>query len=294
MLAFTRAHSESVNSIYLMPLSTAFTAAGEPQALSSFPNLRVGTPQWTPDGKELVFAANPQTGMAIWRIRLPARGESPQPPRREMFAERSFRIRIGPPSGTAHRLMYSSEIQERNLWRVALGAPGGSAQPERVTTPAERNSGARISPDGTRMVFESMRSGSTEIWIADIDGTKARPLTSFGGPVTGSPSWSPDSRRIVFDSRVEGRPYIYVIPAEGGRAERITEALAENFLPSWSRDGRWIYFCSSRSGTVEVWRKPDAGGPAEQLTQQGGWAPAESLPGTGLYYQRRVPGPCVV
>jgi Tol biopolymer transport system component len=286
ILSFARSNSESVYSIYLLPLSSTFIAAGEPQALPSFPNLRVGTPQWTPDGKELLFGANPAAGMAIWRMRVPAAGEAPQPPRREMYAERSFRIRIGPPSAAAHRLVYSSEIQERNLWRVALGTLGGSPALERVGAPGENNASARISPDGTRIAFDSMRTGSTEIWAANIDGSKPRQLTNFKGPVTGSPAWSPDGRRIAFDSRVEGRPHIYVIPAEGGRPERITEALAENLLPSWSHDGQWIYFSSSRSGALEIWRHALSGGRAEQLTHSGGWAPAESPDGTALYYER--------
>jgi Tol biopolymer transport system component len=288
-LAFMRSHSESVHSIYLLPLTAAFLSAGEPQPLPSFPNLRVATPQWTPDGKALLFAANPREGMALWRTTVPAHGEAPPPPRREMYAARSFRIRVGPPSGAAHRLMYSTETQERNLWRVPLAMTGASPVPQRMGAPSENNSGAQISPDGSRIVFESMRTGSTEIWIANIDGTNQRALTSFGGPVTGSPAWSPDGRRIAFDSRAEGRPDIYVMPAEGGPPKRVTETLAEHFLPSWSRDGRWLYYCSSRSGTVEVWRGPDGGGAAEQLTRGGGWAPVESVDGAALYYQRRTP-----
>jgi len=287
MMAFTRSISESVYSIYLLALSSGVMAAGEPQSVPTFPNLRVGSPQWTPDGKELLFAANPTVGMAIWRMRAPASGEVSHLPRREMYAQRSFRIRIGPPAAAAHRLMYATEVQQRNIWRVPLGNPGGLAQPQMVGATNENNAGARISPDGLRLAFESLRTGSTEIWVANIDGTKPRQLTNFGGPVTGSPAWSPDGQQIAFDSRAEGRPHIYVVPAQGGRSERVTEALDENYLPEWSHDGRWIYFCSSRSGTVEVWRKPEAGGTAEQLTREGGWAPTESPDGTALYYQRR-------
>ena len=284
-LAFARSISESVYTIYLLPLSRSFLAAGEPQPLPSFPNLRVGTPQWTWNGKELLFAANPQSGMTIWRIPVPAIGEAPKPPRRESYAEPGFRIRVGRPSEAAHRLIYSTEIQERRVWRVPLGPAGGS-KPQRLNTLGESNFSARISPDGSRIAFDSMRTGSTEIWIANADGTGARALTNFGGPVTGSPAWSPDGRRIAFDSRAEGRPHIYVIPAAGGRPERVTQALAENFLPSWSHDGRWLYFCSSRLGSVEVWRQPDGGGEAIQLTRQGGFAPVESPDGSFLYYQR--------
>src|SRR6185369_14760105 len=220
-------------SIYLLPLSAAFVAAGEPQSLPSFPNLRVGTPQWTADGKEMLFVANPKQGMTIWRMRVPASGEAPQAPRREMFADPSSDIKIGPISTTAHRLMYSADVQEINLWRVPLDTSGTQPQLQKTGAPGESNAGARISADGSRIVFESSRTGSTEIWIANVDGSNPRPLTSFGGPVTGSPAWSPDGERIAFDSRAEGRPHIYVVPSAGGRPQRITETLAENYLPNW-------------------------------------------------------------
>jgi eukaryotic-like serine/threonine-protein kinase len=290
MLAFTRWNSDSVSSIFLLPLSATFMAAGEPQSLPSFPNLRVGSPQWTADSKELLFVANPNAGVAIWRMRVPKIGEAPESPRREMFAGLSSSITIGRLSTTAHRLMYSSEVLETNLWRVPLGTAGAAPALQRIGAPTEQNSGARISPDGSSIVFESMRTGSTEIWAGNVDGSNPRQLTHFGGPVTGSPAWSPDGKRIAFDSRAEGRPHIYVVAATGGSPERITDVLAENYIPSWSRDGQWIYFSSSRSGPVEVWRQPAAGGPAEQITHGGGRAAIESPDGAVLYYERMLAG----
>ena len=284
-LAFARSISESVYSIYLLSLSPSYLAAGEPQPLPSFPNLRVGTPQWTGDGRDLLFSANPQTGMAIWRMLVPPVGEAPQPPRREPYGGGSFRIRIGRPSAASQRLIYSAETQERNVWRVALGATGG--KPVKLNILKEGISGARISPDGTRIAFDSMRTGATEVWLANADGTEPHALTNFGGPVTGSPVWSPDGHRIAFDSRAEGRPHIYVISAGGGRPERVTQALAENFLPSWSHDGRWLYFCSSRSGSIQVWRQRDNGADATQLTQQGGCSPLSRR--TALFSTTRGP-----
>jgi Tol biopolymer transport system component len=286
MMAFTGSSSDGVFSIYLQPLSANFLAAGEPKALPCFPDLHVGTPQWTPDGKELVFVANPKVGMAIWRMRVPESGEAAQSPRREMFAALSSDMKIGRISAAARRLMYSTELQETNVWRVPLQASGPLPVLQRMGPAGLRNSGARISPDGSRVVFESLRTGSTEIWVSDAGGSNPKQLTNDGGPVTGSPAWSPDGRRIAFDSRAEGRPHIYVIPAAGGRAERITDALAENYVPSWSRDGRWIYFSSNRSGQVEVWRQPAAGGAAKQITQARGRAPMESPDGAAVYYER--------
>ena len=288
-LAFLRSHSEGVQSIYVLPLTARFFSGGEPQPLPAFFNVRLATPQWAPNGKELLFAANPETGFAIWRTRAPEPGKPLQPPHRETYAAGGFSVRLGPPSATAHRFMYSIEVQERSIWLAPLGASGATLLPKRIGAADQDNSGARISPDGSRIVYQSMQTGTTEIWISNIDGTHSLQLTNFGGPVTGSPAWSPDGRRIAFDSRMEGRPHIYVMPSTGGRPERVTDVVADNYLPAWSKDGRWIYYCSTRSGSVEVWRQPADGGTAEQLTHAGGWAPAESPDGGSLYYQRKVP-----
>ena len=286
-VAFMRSVSEGFHSLFVLPLNSAYLADGSPKEVPAFPNLRVSPPQWTPDGKNLLFAANPTSEMSMWRVRVPTGAETPPLPKRETFARPSSRIRISPPSTATRRLMYSSEIRERNLWRVPLRAGNGPRQ--RLGTPEEANTEARVSPDGSRMVLESMRTGSSEIWVANIDGSQPRQLTNFGGPVTSSPAWSPDGRRIAFDSRVEGRPNVYVIPAGGGHAERFTTESTESYFPTWSQDGRWIYFCSPRSGLVEVWRQPTTGGSPEQMTHGGGWIPAESPDGASLYYQKRLP-----
>jgi Tol biopolymer transport system component len=36
------------------------------------------------------------------------------------------------------------------------------------------------SPDGSQMAFVSTRSGNSEIWVANVDGTNLRQLTNAG------------------------------------------------------------------------------------------------------------------
>jgi Tol biopolymer transport system component len=63
---------------------------------------------------------------------------------------------------------------------------------------------AQLSPDGTRVVFESNRSGTHEVWVADRNGGNAFQLTSLGGriggrqrgPQTDSPSPSISATRM--------------------------------------------------------------------------------------------------
>lgn len=111
-------------------------------------------------------------------------------------------------------------------------------------------------------------------------------LTSFGGPLAGSPRWSPDGKEIAFGFRPEGYANIFVISVDGGHPRRLTAETSADVVPSWSRDGRWIYFCSNRSGERQIWKVPAAGGPAVQVTKHGGFEAVESSDGRVLYYAK--------
>jgi Tol biopolymer transport system component len=144
----------------------------------------------------------------------------------------------------------------------------------------------QISPDGTQVAFCSSRSGSLEIWLSDLDGSRAIQLTNMGKGTTCSPRWSPRGDVIAFDSTVEGQQEIYVIAASGGRPTRLTSEAAVDAVPSFSRDGQWIYFYSNRTGANQVWRTPVTGGAPEQITKSGGYVAFESADGAHLYYTR--------
>jgi len=61
----------------------------------------------------------------------------------------------------------------------------------------------QYSPDGSKIVFNSNRSGNAEVWVCNSDGSSPVQLTSLEA-FSGSPRWFPDGRRIVFDSNKEG------------------------------------------------------------------------------------------
>jgi Tol biopolymer transport system component len=145
--------------------------------------------------------------------------------------------------------------------------------------------GPQYSPDGRKIVFESTRSGSYEIWVCDSNGTNLIQLTSFDR-TTGTPRWSPDGRHIAFDAHIETHSDIYVTGAEGGSPRRLTTGTSDDVIPSWSRDGRWIYFASDRTGDRQVWKVPAEGGEAVQVTKQGGFAAFESPDGKFIYYAK--------
>lgn len=123
------------------------------------------------------------------------------------------------------------------------------------------------SPDGKRIAFESTRSGSSEIWVSDSDGSNPLKLTALGAAQVGAPAWSPDGRWIAFSAPVEGREDVFAISAQGGEPRRVTSDPARAVQPQWSPDGHWIYFRSSRTGVEKIWKAPAEGGEAV-LTQR--------------------------
>jgi Tol biopolymer transport system component/serine/threonine protein kinase len=276
-LAFIRQASEGSMDIYLVPVS-----GGEPRRLTS-DNLWVLGFDWTSDGREIVFSSTRGGSFSLWRI--PAIGGTPEP--LAVGGEGALSPSV---SRQGNRLAYTKEIFDANIWKFEVpDSMGKSASPTEVIFSTRNDSGPQISPDGKRIAFDSTRSGSSEVWVCPSDGSKPVQLTSFGGPLTGSPHWSPDGRQIVFESRAEGSyANIYVINAEGGTPRRLTTDSSNHVVPGWSRDGRWIYFTSNQSNGQDwqLWKMPAEGGQAVQLTQHGGVAAVESSDGKFIYYAK--------
>jgi Tol biopolymer transport system component len=138
------------------------------------------------------------------------------------------------------------------------------------------------------VAFTSNRTGeSTEIWIANADGTNAVQRTHGPGRDQGTPRWSPDSQWIAFDSYdAKGQSDIYVIASSGGQPRQITTDPSDESIPRWSRDGTLVYFFSGRTGRNEVWRAPFAGGKPVQVTRAGGSSSQESSDRKTLFYRK--------
>ena len=187
--------------------------------------------------------------------------------------------------------LHTRELGREHVAHDVVGSRGSAAgAPVRVIGSTRSELNAQFSPDGSRIVFESMRSGHQELWVADQDGRNALRLTSFNGRLGGTPAWSPDGQSVAFDLRNEdGRGDVYVIPARGGAAVRLTDDPADDLVPSWSRDGQSIYFGSTRTGRYEIWKMSARGGNPIQVTHNGGTYAKESIDRKYIYYGKSAP-----
>jgi len=275
-LAFARV-SHGVQSIYTVPVS-----GGEEQRLISGGTYNWGL-AWTPDGRDIVFARAGWLAEDGWLWKISLRGGEPE---RLQFGQGGVQ-----PVIRGNRLAYVRQVANLNIWRRKLNSLLSAGPPEKFISSTRFESGPQFSPDGSKIAFESTRSGAYEIWMCRSDGSGLVQLTHFNSH-TGTPRWSPDGKQIAFDSRAAGNADIYVIDSEGGSPRRLTSEPSGEVTPSWSRDGRWLYFASERTGDWQVWKMSSTGGPATQMTRHGGFAAFESPDGRFLYYAKGlvVPG----
>lgn len=279
MIAFTRGASDASSEIYTLRLSEDLRPAGEPRRVTSL-KARSMSPAWTPDGAGLIFSSNSGGAFHLWRTGVAG---TPAP---RLLAEAGPDA-FAPATGPRGRIAYSHLEADVNIWRQELPRrPGAAPVPVSLISSTALDGSPQYSRDGSRIAFQSGRSGSPEIWVSGGDGKQCRQLTATGGRHTGSPRWSPDATKIAFDSTAGGTFDIYVVAASGGRPRRVTSGSAMNAMPVWSEDGKWIYFQSNRTGRHEVWKIPSEGGDAVQITRNGGFTAMESRDGRSLYFTK--------
>ena len=106
------------------------------------------------------------------------------------------------------------------------------------------------SPDGTRIAFQSYRSGNFHIWSVAADGGDMRQHTD-GLLDDREPRWSPDGKRIAFSSdRAEGRYAIYLLDVASGRVTPLSKGITNDSEPCWSPDGQRIAYVAGGTKLV--------------------------------------------
>jgi Tol biopolymer transport system component len=284
-LAFARFQDgETRADLYVLRLAAGYTAEREPARLRSA-NLLNFAPAWTPDGKEVVFSANTLTaGSGLWRIQVSTKAT----PRKLAFAPGEASTPAV--SQQLNRLAYSEDKYDTNIWRIDLQGPGSRpSAPAQFIASTRPESAPMFSPDGKRIAFVSQRSGASELWVCDNDGSNPAQLTSLAGPPIGALQWSWDSQSIAFWV-VKKENEMYVISANGGIPRRLSTPPGGGKFPYWARDGQSLYFNSGKG----VWKMRSTGGGAIQVTRNGGDVPQESPDGKFLYYSKGWPLPLSV
>ena len=216
-------------------------------------------PVWLADGSGLIFAAEElgHAGEQIWMLSYPG-GDL----RRITNDANSYSHLSASADSSAITATQSERISA--LWIASKG----KTELARPVTPAGKNYdggfGVAWTPDG-RVVFSSIRSGKTDLWISDPDGNNARQLTRGSG-YNSYPSVSPDGRSIVFESSRTGVPCIWKMGIDGSDPVQLTRSSEGNY-PQVSPDGNYVIYVSWLSEGAFTMRVPLAGGEPVRVSE---------------------------
>ncbi len=162
------------------------------------------------------------------------------------------------------------------LWKQPRAAEqAGVLRTTQLTTTPGLDLFPAFSPDGSVIVYSSLRQGNFELFARPLaPGSKELQLTADGAQNL-QPKWSPDGKLIAYHSR--NRRGIWLIPALGGVTRQLTEFGAH---PVWSPDGEWIAFQSDTPSDINqaafaamppstLWIVSARGGAPKQITTIG-------------------------
>jgi len=232
---------------------------------------------WSGDDKSLVVAGYSPQDEGFYVIRV-SDGEV-------------YKLQVGEgqwptTSRDGHKLAFSLADDRVNIWRKDLEHPEAPALQMLVSTRQQNCS--QYSPDGKHVAFDSARSGTWSVWVADADGGNPVQI-SHEGPA-GFPRWSPDSQKITFDMvGLSGLEDVYTADISDRVAHKLKTNVREAEHPYWSHDGKWIYFRGSEGVGHQLYRCPVGGGDATLLAGSLDLLTMiESSDGKALYFPSRI------
>ncbi|MDY0406348.1 hypothetical protein P5G51_013985 [Virgibacillus sp. 179-BFC.A HS] len=107
------------------------------------------------------------------------------------------------PDGDTYFFVETVMDKEKDEYRSHLFTQKvNSSADEKQTYGKQKDSHPRISPDGKQVVFQSDRSGVSQLWLMPADGGEAKQLTTFQYGAY-SPEWSKDGKYLFFSAPLE-------------------------------------------------------------------------------------------
>jgi dipeptidyl aminopeptidase/acylaminoacyl peptidase len=146
---------------------------------------------------------------AVALLFLAAYADAAPPDKRPMKVEDLFAFKrvaapqISPDGKSVVYQVTTVDLKENKsstaLW---VAATDGKTPPKQLTDPkGKRDASPRWSPSGRAILFESTRSGSSQLWVVGADGTELKQVTDVSTGASGG-IWSPDGSHVAFVSTV--------------------------------------------------------------------------------------------
>jgi TolB protein len=196
-------------------------------------------PNWTPDGKALIYNRNGRLYHFDLNKNAPAEINTD-------FAVSNNNDHVL--SFDGKRLGISHHSKDDNNQSVIYVLPAGGGTPERVTAKSPSYLHG-WSPDGKWLIYTGGRNDNYDIYKIPAEGGEEIRLTDSEALDDGS-EFSPDGKYIYFNSTRSGLMQIWRMKPDGSAQTQITTDEFNNWFPHVSPDGKWLMMISYLKGDV--------------------------------------------
>ncbi|MCY3981005.1 MAG: Tol-Pal system beta propeller repeat protein TolB [Alphaproteobacteria bacterium] len=196
------------------------------------------TPRFSPTKQEIIYLSydRPNEPPSVHVLNI----DSGQQEALGRFPGMQYAPRFSP-DGRSVLITMTQEEGNSDIFSMDLG----TRQLMRLTHTAGIDAAASYSPDGTRIVFESKRSGTQQLYVMDADGSEPRRISTGKGRFA-TPVWSPRGDLIAFTRILGGQFHIGTMRPDGTDVRLLDSAYhAEG--PTWSPNGRVLAYFKQNS-----------------------------------------------
>ena len=192
----------------------------------------IQAPNWTPDGKTLIY--NSEGLIYTFDLR-----------KRQPKVLNTGEVKN---NNNDHVLSFDGKMLGLSSGVQALGGsiiytvPVKGGTPQQIT-PQGPSYLHGWSPDGKNLVFTGGRNGEYDIYSIPAEGGEEVQLTTAKGLDDG-PEYTPDGEWIYFNSARNGNMQLWRMKADGSGQEAVTDGAFHDWFPHISPDGKWILFLS--------------------------------------------------
>jgi len=187
----------------------------------------VGTPEFTPDGKQIVFSASVDGWAQIHIANLDGSGL------RRISRVRAIEVepKVNPKTGS-EIVFVTGRSGPQQIYRMNMEG----ADVERLTSGEGQASNPAWHPDAQHIAFAWTRGyapGNFNLFVMDV-GTRTYNQLTYGAGRNENPSWAPDGRHLVFSSNRSGSEQIWTMLADGTQLHQLTTQ-GQNTMPVWGK-----------------------------------------------------------